>query len=258
MVESNEKNRKRNPPWTQDELVLALELYFLEPSARGDDTHSATQRLSDELNALPLHPQADRSKLFRNANGVALKLANFKRFDPAYIARGRKGLSHGSEREERVWNEFAGDFSRLTRVASAIREAGPFVASLDDAMTSEDEEATEGQILTRVHKIRERNRRLVDQKKQITIRKRGRLQCEVCSFCFGTFYGHLGEHFIECHHTVPLSDYRSSSVTKLTDLALVCANCHRMIHRSRPWLTLHELRSFLNRAGHETGSYPSA
>jgi 5-methylcytosine-specific restriction protein A len=28
-------------------------------------------------------------------------------------------------------------------------------------------------------------------------------------------------------------------------LELVCSNCHRMIHRRRPWLTIEQLRSIL-------------
>lgn len=31
--------------------------------------------------------------------------------------------------------------------------------------------------------------------------------------------------------------------TKLSDLALICANCHRMIHRRAPWPTPKELRA---------------
>jgi 5-methylcytosine-specific restriction protein A len=35
--------------------------------------------------------------------------------------------------------------------------------------------------------------------------------------------------------------------TKLSDLALLCANCHRMIHARRPWLSMDELRAYLRR-----------
>ena len=28
-----------NPKWTRDELILALDLYFKEPTARGSKTH---------------------------------------------------------------------------------------------------------------------------------------------------------------------------------------------------------------------------
>jgi len=34
--------------------------------------------------------------------------------------------------------------------------------------------------------------------------------------------------------------------TRLEDLALLCSNCHRMVHYRRPWLTLEELRQLLS------------
>ncbi|MDO6522910.1 HNH endonuclease [Shimia thalassica] len=46
---------------------------------------------------------------------------------------------------------------------------------------------------------------------------------------------------MECHHTVPVSEMKPGDKTKLSDLALVCANCHRMIHAKRPWLSIQEL-----------------
>jgi hypothetical protein len=48
--------------------------------------------------------------------------------------------------------------------------------------------------------------------------------------------------FIECHHLVPLHELRGLRKTRLEDLALVCSNCHRMLHRQRPCLTVNELR----------------
>ena len=59
---------------------------------------------------------------------------------------------------------------------------------------------------------------------------------------FAAAYGERGDGFIECHHTIPVRDLRPGSRTRLSDLALVCANCHRMIHRRSPWLTVEELR----------------
>jgi len=67
----------------------------------------------------------------------------------------------------------------------------------------------------------------------------GRLFCEVprCGFDFERVYGELGAGFAEVHHLRPLSELRRPVSTTLADLAVVCANCHRMIHRdgeSRP------------------------
>ncbi|MFE3370907.1 HNH endonuclease [Streptomyces sp. NPDC059173] len=46
---------------------------------------------------------------------------------------------------------------------------------------------------------------------------------------------------MECHHVVPLHE-AGEGRTKLNDLALICANCHRMIHRCAPWPTPDKLR----------------
>jgi 5-methylcytosine-specific restriction protein A len=75
----------------------------------------------------------------------------------------------------------------------------------------------------------------------------GRLQCEGCSFDFAQTYGDRGQGFMEAHHTRPVHELDPDHVTRLADLALVCANCHRMIHARRPWLTLPELRALLAR-----------
>ena len=55
----------------------------------------------------------------------------------------------------------------------------------------------------------------------------------------------LGEGFIECHHVTPVSELRAGTRTRLSDLAVVCSNCHRMLHRRRPWLTAAELRGLI-------------
>lgn len=58
-------------------------------------------------------------------------------------------------------------------------------------------------------------------------------------------YGEVGKDFIECHHTVPVSELTEGMKTKLSDMALVCSNCHRMLHRKRPWLRLSDLKALL-------------
>ncbi|HBN30592.1 MAG TPA: hypothetical protein DD416_05065 [Rhodobacteraceae bacterium] len=68
---------------------------------------------------------------------------------------------------------------------------------------------------------------------------------EVCGFNFEDVYGERGNGFIECHHTKPVHEMQPHEKTKLSDLALVCPNCHRMIHAKRPWLTIDELRSLI-------------
>lgn len=55
--------------------------------------------------------------------------------------------------------------------------------------------------------------------------------CQVCRLRFEDTYGKLGIEFAEAHHLVPLSRLREQVRTSIEDLATVCANCHRMLHR---------------------------
>lgn len=91
------------------------------------------------------------------------------------------------------------------------------------------------------HLRRERNRAIIEVKKAATLKAKGHLCCEVCGFDFSATYGALGEGFCEVHHLVPLSASTDSVTTTLDDLAILCSNCHRIIHRSDPMLSLSQL-----------------
>jgi 5-methylcytosine-specific restriction protein A len=72
--------------------------------------------------------------------------------------------------------------------------------------------------------------------------------CMACGFNFQEVYGDLGDDYIVVHHVIPVSvmgeDY---VVDPKNDLVSICANCHAMIHRKNPPLTLDELKRLLNK-----------
>jgi predicted HNH restriction endonuclease len=72
----------------------------------------------------------------------------------------------------------------------------------------------------------------------------GRLLCEVpgCGFDFEARYGKPGKGYIQVHHLEPLGTREKASETRLEDLALICANCHVMVHRDGANLPLKTLR----------------
>jgi 5-methylcytosine-specific restriction protein A len=131
---------------------------------------------------------------------------------------------------------------RLRWTARAIAEAAKELMIPGDNLEADGEDAEEGRVLTRQHRFRERNRVIVERRKAKALREQGSLHCEACSFDFGARYGERGSGFIECHHTRPVSTLKPGEKTRLEDLALLCANCHRMIHIRRPWMTVTELR----------------
>ncbi|OGG93626.1 MAG: HNH endonuclease [Candidatus Lambdaproteobacteria bacterium RIFOXYD2_FULL_50_16] len=95
------------------------------------------------------------------------------------------------------------------------------------------------------HLRRERNSKIVKQKKAAILRETGALRCEVCKFDFKSFYGKLGSDFCEVHHLLQLSKADGLVKTKLDDLAVVCSNCHRIIHKHDPMLSLNQLKKVI-------------
>ena len=76
--------------------------------------------------------------------------------------------------------------------------------------------------------------------------------CQICGFNYEQFFGDLGADYIEVHHLNPLSEHSESEwdgelVNKLSDVAVLCANCHRMVHRKRPALSLDDVRASIIR-----------
>lgn len=114
--------------------------------------------------------------------------------------------------------------------------------------TDFSEGSKEGKERYITQKKRERDGVLPKKKKEMVLKETGSLKCEVCNFDFYETYGKHGESYIECHHLNPVSKMKNGDETKLSDLSLICSNCHRMIHRNKDhWLTLDELRDLINK-----------
>ena len=71
--------------------------------------------------------------------------------------------------------------------------------------------------------------------------------CRVCGFDFEKQYGDIGRNFIEVHHRTEISSYSGEKhkIDHINDLIPVCSNCHSMLHRTRPTLSIDELKRFL-------------
>jgi len=114
---------------------------------------------------------------------------------------------------------------RLSDLETTIAEQLPeqSTPSLQDTQT----EFPEGGIQEITLELRKRNPLL---RKQVIARYGYR--CQICGFSFEEFYGELGKGYIEIHHLTPLSDRENETNTRIEDVVVVCANCHRILHRN--------------------------
>ena len=71
--------------------------------------------------------------------------------------------------------------------------------------------------------------------------------CEACGFGFETRYGALGRGFIEAHHLTPISDLvvGQYQLNIANDFAVLCSNCHSMIHKLDDCSNIEELRRII-------------
>ena len=115
-----------------------------------------------------------------------------------------------------------------------------------ELQNKEEEEAfPEGKEKYKLHHSNERNAKLVALKKKKAMDINPLLPCEICKTSFKEKYGEVGNGFIEAHHITPISELTEETETKLDDLILVCSNCHKIIHRKRPWLTVEQMKSLI-------------
>lgn len=129
--------------------------------------------------------------------------------------------------------------SAITALAS-----GPHIS--DDNALSGETALVEGQQTQRWTTTYERNPRM----RADAIQLHG-VVCMGCGFNFETKYGAIGSGFIEVHHTRPISSLDGAGpIDPLSDLVVLCSNCHSIVHRKRPSpLSLDALRALVKVQG---------
>ena len=243
-------NGKSNPNWTREETILALDLIVKSGMKAPSKTSSQVKELSAFLQASAVHPLGARDQKFRNPDGVYMKMQNLLSCD---LPAGKKGLIT-TKMDRAVWEEFIGGGKSTDAAAKLIRVSDTALKSLESLEEADDdEEVTEGSMGTKLHRRRDRARGL---RPKVLGRHRkangGKLHCDCCSAKERWRLGAVAEAEFEAHHKVPLASDDGKTKTKVSDLVVLCANCHRLIHalmrHRKAHVTIVELRAALNGA----------
>lgn len=227
---------QRQISWARDELILACDLVAQNGWRQLRATDPEVLELSRLLQEPWLHPVVGRPARFRSAGSVQRKTADIATHHPAY----RGAPTKGGGLDEIVLRDFIDDPPGMHRVALKIRELvaeGWTAAGIEDS--NDDLEGKEGRLLRTAVQRRERDPKLRADKIESVLMAGHPIACEVCGFDFSKRYPKRGNGYIEVHHRRPLHT-TGIVTTRLSDLALLCANCHRMIHRGN-WIAVEEL-----------------
>lgn len=107
----------RNPDWTREEMILALNIYLQSDSRKITTTNPAIVLLRETLRKLPFHPPGARASTFRNATGVAMTLTLF-----AIVERELRRAADYISQEDKVPISYAGrNGSVIPAVAALIK-----------------------------------------------------------------------------------------------------------------------------------------
>jgi 5-methylcytosine-specific restriction protein A len=127
-----------------------------------------------------------------------------------------------------------GDLQLAVQAYRALTFRGGLDVSIETTPVDATDMPTGGSLIEvrryRLHSRIERNPAAAKSAK-----KHHGLRCQVCDINFAERYGALGEGFIEAHHLRPialLEEGKPISYDIAEDFAVLCANCHRMIHRT--------------------------
>ena len=225
-----------NPNWTRDETILALDLYLTCDVIPPSGNDSRVRDLSNLLRSLPIHRQESRTETFRNPASVFFKLQNIRQ-----VATGR-GLQNVAATDREVWADLGSAHDQTRHLAEAIRRGVRLLDGAESADLEQEREFFEGKILTRLHKTRERKPGLRRALLKFR-RKLGALRCETCGGTSPSADPVYEDAFFEVHHLIPIAE-AAERRTSLKDVALLCAGCHRLLHRAiateRRWLDLTE------------------
>ena len=128
--------------WTNEELLLAINLYCKLPFGKMHKSNPSVINLANLIGRTP--------------SSIALKLVNLASFDPSLQARGIKGASHAGKLDREIWDEFFQGDGRVSyeseKILASLRHTS--VERLNDI--TEDELPKEGKtreqiVMTRVN-----------------------------------------------------------------------------------------------------------
>ncbi|MDF2116393.1 hypothetical protein PY365_12465 [Roseiarcaceae bacterium H3SJ34-1] len=241
-----ENPQGRNPNWTREELIIVLDLYLRFRRSPPSKASLEVREISEFLRQMAARAGLNISVTFRNANGVYMKMMNYRSIDPEYTVDGRVGLSSNSDLEHSVWAEYAEDDQRRAEAIRAIR-----VGAWEPASIPSDLEASptnglaelERKYLTASPETKSRLSKYIERGPVgAAVKKANGFKCQVCEGLGLNAIGFLksnGEPYVEAHHVMPVSKKQVGSLSA-SNIMTVCANHHRQLHYGDVEVTIND------------------
>ena len=236
---------------SEPELIVPV-LFLLANSPNGLNT----TQLQKELRAL-LHPTGDDLLILndRGDDRFSQKVRNLTSHDTLL----NRGLAERDPTRNAPFTITDAGLALYRRHGHAVVPLSDFLfadtaavfqdlANNKNVVVLDDRIYNEGELKARTAEYRSRSSQL-RQEALNHYTQDGRVICAACDFDFGRAYPNIGSGFIQIHHLKPVSFMRGEPMNTEQALANVrplCANCHQMVHRRSPPISIPALRKMLN------------
>jgi len=225
------KTKKKQFPWTEDELVLTLALYNTLTYGQMHGTNPKVIALSKILRELPIHLKDSQPENFRSIASVSLRLSNFRSCDPRCNAKGL--LSSGTGLFKEVFNKYYEKDKLLADMVSGIEQkyhinVRHIIASKKDCKENNTEDIP-APTPYQIHKNKEADSSFYRKAKEYHYNK-----SKICSICETDpikTYGKLGEDIMEYHCIKKIPETGLSNGVCIGDYIQICPACHKLLDK---------------------------
>lgn len=108
-------------PWSREELILTLDLYFQFNGRIPDTNDPDVIGLAATLADLSVFSEEAEAGKGRSKASIIFKLSNFRSLDPNAQLAGKAGLQNVSRSDKEIWAEFSGRKESLAMAAAEIK-----------------------------------------------------------------------------------------------------------------------------------------
>lgn len=245
----NRKEKRKQLPWTEEELILTLALYKVLTFGQMHGTNPKVIALSRILNELPLYKKDIRPENFRSIASVSLRLSNFRSCDPECNAKGL--LSSGTGLFKEIFNKY---YTKDKLLASAVADIEQkydvniqHLISPDKPGNAQDKKKQKDEPdnnLYQLHKSKEIDSSFYRKVKECHYGKSR--TCSVCGMLLSNIYGKLGEDIMEYHCLKKFStDKKASADVCIGDYIQVCPACHKLLDKHYGLIEYEDLKNII-------------
>jgi len=231
----------RQPIWTSDEVLLAVNTYFeIGDYRKISPDNPLVIELSQTLRDLPLHGHINET--FRNLSGTEMTLKSIAKLD----TNAKYSMKAFTNLQREIYNYYQNRQLFLRRLCYTMKACLPLPFEYRRDVSSPSNMT--GNILYQNHLYIEQKSKTA---KLVKANARGRLKsiCQVCEKDLSQIYGENGPELLEQHYAEDITNYSKLMNVLQSRFINICPICHKLAHINPEMYLYNNLKQHVRQEG---------